>query len=966
MALIFALDGNSLAHRAFHALPEEMVTSSGQMTNAVFGFTSMLTSVVTRQRPDALVVAFDLPGSTFRDSVIDTYKAGRAKPPQVFYDQLELIREVVKALAIPVLEAGGYEADDVLATVATRGRDLGHDVVIVTGDRDAFQLVEDPHVRVMYNLRGVSEHVIYDEAGVIARTGVPPQRYAIYAALRGDKSDNLPGVPGVGEKTAARLVNTYGTLEAIYDHLGDLAPKLKSALKDHEAQVRTNAQLIPLVRDVPLDLDFEQAKLGDWDEEEVQRCFSFLEMPSVLHRIHETWPKGRNKGDRDGRLRSVGGARETPIMGAIKQGAGTGSQPGTQRMPANVTRFQEPGPPGDPGISNESRTLLLADLADPAPARPSSPAGARALLRELHGSHDIYVDCEWAGKPGRSPITGLTLMDHRGSQDRNLEEGNKPVRACGPVWISGDILGDTAVAGELGLVLGPGGRSVTAHRCKEIMRSLAPLGVGGLRVEMDVAVGAYLLDPSGSQPALAELALQYCGVDISDPSGSPLDQLALEPPAEDPAITSARRAMVLPELASQIRMQLDADGLAWLYDTVERPLVAVLAQMEIVGIAVDAVRLRSLLAKLEVQARELQNEIHDLAGSQININSPQQLRVVLYEKLRLAPQKKTKTGYSTDAASLERLRGQHPIVEALLRYREVEKLRSTYAEGILSEIGPDGRVHATFNQTVARTGRLSSDQPNLHNVPVRTEAGAQFREAFVPGDGSSLLVADYDQIELRIIAHLSRDPGLLEAFEAGSDVHRMVASRVFAVPASAVTSAMRSKAKMVSYGLAYGMEAFGLARRLGISQHDATEMLDAYFTSFPGVLEYMKRSVAEARERGYTVTLFGRRRPIPEILSPHRGTRQAAERQAMNAGIQGLAADIFKISLVNLHADLQRQGLRSRIVLQVHDEVLVEVPEEERSEAERSTREAMTTACDLAVPLEVNLAWGRTWAEAKP
>jgi DNA polymerase-1 len=868
---------------------------------------------------------------------------------------LELIRTVVRTLAIPVLEADGYEAVDVLATVATRGRDLGHDVVIVTGDRDALQLVEDPHVRVMYNLRGVSEHVLYDEAGVIARTGVAPARYAIYAALRGDKSDNLPGVPGVGEKTAARLVNTYGALDAIYEHLAELAPKLKRALVDHKAQALTNAQLIPLVRDVALDLDFEQAKLGGWDDEEVQRFFAFLEMPSMLHRIRDAWPMNRHPGEQRGRPHPAGATR-----------------PRTKSTPADVASFKEPRLTGSPSISNPAPSLLPEDLGNPAPLRASDAVEARTLLEALpQCAAGVYVDCEWAGKPGRSPMTGLTLMalEDRPAEQleaRELEAAGGAIPAQRPLWIDGSLLDDPIVAGGLGLVLGPEGRSVTAHRCKEVMRSLAPLGVGSLRVEMDIAVGAYLLDPSGDQPTVAELARRYCNVDISGPGSSQDGQLDLEQACEDPAVSSARRVMALPELARQIILQLDAQGLSWLYETVERPLVTVLAQMEIAGIAVDIARLRALLAKLGAEARELQDEVHHLAGSDFKINSPQQLRVVLYEELGLTPQKRTKTGYSTDAASLERLRTQHPIVEALLHYREVEKLRSTYAEGILAEVGPDGRVHATFNQTVTRTGRLSSDQPNLHNVPIRTKAGAQFREVFVPGDGCRLLVADYDQIELRIIAHLSRDPGLLDAFAAGSDVHRMVASRVFAVPASEVTPAMRSKAKMVSYGLAYGMEAFGLARRLGISQHDATQVLDAYYVSFPGVLEYMKQCVADARERGYTMTLFGRRRPIPEILSPHRAERQAAERQAMNAGIQGLAADIFKVALVNLHEDLQQQGLCSRIVLQVHDEVLVEVPEAERDEAEQSTRKAMTTAFDLAVPLAVNVAWGRTWAEAKP
>jgi DNA polymerase-1 len=418
-------------------------------------------------------------------------------------------------------------------------------------------------------------------------------------------------------------------------------------------------------------------------------------------------------------------------------------------------------------------------------------------------------------------------------------------------------------------------------------------------------------------------------------------------------------------LVEPLSAALAARGMSALYDEVERPLVHVLAAMEEAGVRVDAGGLRRLAAGLVAEARQLEEQIQDLAGIQFAVNSTPQLREVLFDKLGLTPQKRTKTGYSTDAQTLEKLRGEHPIIDPLLRYREVEKLRSTYGEGLLAEVGADGRIHATFNQTVARTGRLSSDAPNLHNIPVRTEDGRRFRRAFIPSDGCRLVIADYNQIELRVIAHLAQDPGLVEAFRSRTDIHNATAARIYGVAPEEVTVAMRSKAKMVSYGLAYGMEAYGLAQRLGIDRAEAQEILDAYFTAYPAVRSYMEHAVSEARRKGYTETLFGRRRMIPELSSAQYSVRLAGERQAMNAGIQGLAADIFKVALVRLDRALEDAGMRSRLILQVHDEVILEVPPDEEQAAEKTTREAMEGAADLSVPLEVNVTWGETWADAK-
>ncbi|MGA9077106.1 MAG: DNA polymerase, partial [Acidimicrobiales bacterium] len=505
------------------------------------------------------------------------------------------------------------------------------------------------------------------------------------------------------------------------------------------------------------------------------------------------------------------------------------------------------------------------------------------------------------------------------------------------------------------------------HRVKELMRVLLPRGIDTTALELDTAVIAYVLDPADGAATLDELA-ERRGMTGAPPAGA--GQLGFDLGAAEESATglveaTARRAELVAGLGARLLAELDGIGGRELYEEIELPLIRVLARMEVAGIAVDVARLRGINAELTEEAAKLEAQLHGLAGEEFNVNSSTQLRTILYDKLKLTPQRKTKTGYSTDAATLEKLRDAHPIVATLLRYREVEKLRSTYGEGLLAEVATDGRIHASFNQTVARTGRLSSDRPNLHNIPVRTEDGRRIREAFVPAAGTEFLIADYNQIELRVIAHLTGDPGLVEEFAAGHDIHAATASRIYGVEPGEVTTAQRSKAKMVSYGLAYGMEAYGLSQRLGVGLDEAAEILGQYFTAFPAVRAYMERSVAEARARGYTVTELGRRRYIPELVSDNHRIRQAAERQAMNAGIQGLAADIFKLALVRLDAALESGGHASRLVLQVHDEVLVEVPDSEHDVAEAIVRESMEHAYPLRVPLAVHLSWGKTWAAAK-
>ncbi|MEO1056600.1 MAG: DNA polymerase I [Actinomycetota bacterium] len=895
MSTILVVDGNSLTYRAFFALPTDMATASGQVTNAVFGFTSMLVNVLKDHAPDGVVVAFDRPEPTFRHERDPEYKAQREAAPDILRQQMGLVREVLDAIGIATIDRAGWEADDVIATIVDELVDRGDDVIIVTGDRDSYQLVSDPHVKVLYNKRGVSDYVLYDEAGIEERTGVRPDRYVQYAALRGDNSDNLPGVPGVGEKTAAKLINKYDGLDGIFAAVEEQTPKLRQSLAENEERVRLNLELMVLRSDAPLDgLDLDQLGVQP-NAEELKRLFEFLEFRTLGDRLSDA-------------LRAIGS--EVDVGGGDAR----------EELVAEVETYDDP---------DAAASLLF-----------SAPT--------------LDVGAAWEGEPGRSRLTGIAAVVDAAS--------------ASVAWLPAALLANAAVRTAL-----VEHRDVRAHNAKALMRSLLDLdGPGDDALELDgltldTAIAAYLIDPAEARYSLPDLVEHYTRFARPGDEAVADGQLDLDGGQHTDAEQAGLDALAVHHLVGPIRASLEAQGMEQLYDSVENPLVVVLAKMEHVGVGVDADELRQLNDRLGSEATSLAAELREVAGrDDLNTNSPKQLREVLFDERGLTPVKKTKTGPSTDAASLERLRDQWPeFLDPLMRYREVEKLRSTYGEGLLGEVAADGRIHATFNQTVARTGRLSSDQPNLHNIPVRTDEGRQFRRAFVPADGTSLLVADYNQIELRCIAHLAADPGLIDAFTSGRDIHNATAARVFDVAPDDVTIEQRSKAKMVSYGLAYGMEAYGLGQRLNIPTEEAAVILDAYFEAFPNVKAYMDDTVAEARERGYTETLFGRRRPIPELMNSNFRVRQAGERQAMNAGIQGLAADIFKVALVRIDEALVDGGYESRLVLQVHDEVILEVPEAERDAVGSMVVELMRNAAELDVPLEVNVAWGSSWAEAK-
>jgi len=891
--LIMALDGNSLAYRAFYALPDDMTNASGQVTNAVYGFTTMLLTLMRDHKPDGVVVVFDRPEPTFRHDAIPEYKAQRDKAPEILIQQLGMIRELLDVLGVVWWEKAGFEGDDLIATVAEHAEKSGSDLIVVTGDRDSYQLVRDPHIRVLYNKRGVSDYALYNEAGILERTGVTPAQYADYAALRGDPSDNLAGIPGVGEKTAAKLINQYGDIDGVLAAAEAQTPKLKAGLIEHGDRVKRNAAMMVLRRDVPLEVNLNELAPHP-DLAGAARMFDFLEFKTMTKRLSDV-AKSLNWETR---------GEAAPVATGVV-------------MPE----------------SNE--VLGKVSVAE-------SAVEVVAMMSKLQA---FVIAAHFDGEPGRSGLSGIAVVTDK---------------VTGSVtYIQRDLL----LHGDVIKVLNSG-TPIVCHDAKPLMRVLLDESVDLNYLSLDTAIASYLVNPSRSSYSLASVSIDVLG---REPASSSESDGQFDFGGTDDAVRAcAEEAFFTSLVAPVITQQLEAIHNESLYADIENPLVRVLAKMEHVGIAVDRKELESIRDRLTAETVELTQTLHGIAGKTFNLNSPTQLREILYTEHGLSPGKKTKTGFSTDAATLEKIRDQWPeFIDPLLRYREVEKLRSTYGEGLLGEVALDSRIHATFNQTVARTGRLSSDKPNLHNIPVRTDEGRVFRTAFVAKEGSSLLVADYNQIELRCIAHLANDPGLVGAFAAGQDIHQATAARVFGVRAEDVTHDQRSKAKMVSYGLAYGMEAYGLSQRLAIGVDEASGILNAYFAAFPNVKQYMDDAIHTARQTGYTETLFGRRRQIPELLSDNFRVRQAGERQAMNAAIQGLAADIFKIALVRIDALLEKGKFESRIVLQVHDEVIVEVVESERDVVGPLVLDTMRGAAELSVPFEVHAAWGATWAAAK-
>jgi DNA polymerase I len=886
---LLLLDGHSLAYRAFFALPvENFSTSTGQPTNAVYGFTSMLINVLRDEQPSHIIVAFDVSRRSFRTERYAEYKAGRSETPADFAGQVSLVKEVLAALRIPVVERVGYEADDVIATLACQARDEGMDVLICTGDRDAFQLI-GPQVTVLYPRKGVSDLARMDPIAVTDRYGVGPEQYRDLAALVGETSDNLPGVPGVGPKTAAKWINQYGGVEGVVAHADEIKGKAGDSLRERLADVIRNYEINCLVSDLELPLLPQDARWPGWDREAVHQVFDTLQFRILRDRLYQ-------------------------YLEAVEPEAEAGFE-------------------------------LAGEVLRP---------GAVAAWLATHAPGGIATGVAVSGSFGRGTgsLTGVALAT-----------------AGGPAaWLDPAAL-DAADEAAVADWLGDPDRPKVLHDSKPALLAFAAHGWSLRGVTRDTALAAYLARPDQRSYDLTDLALRYLHrelrVDAPGNGQLTLDGLGNDGEAEQNLMLRARATL---DLADAIDAELSRDGelSARLLAQVELPLVEVLAGMERVGIAADTHYLSELEAHFAAEVKAAAQAAYAVVGREFNLGSPKQLQEILFTELGLPKTKRIKTGYTTDADALQWLHAQnpHPLLEHLLRHRDVARLKST-VDGLLKSVSDDGRIHTTYNQTVAATGRLSSTDPNLQNIPIRTEEGRRIRRAFVVGEGyECLLTADYSQIEMRIMAHLSKDEALIEAFNSGADFHAATASSVFGVPLDQVTGDQRRKIKAMNYGLAYGLSAFGLSQQLGISTEEARALMDEYFSRFGGVRDYLQAVVAKARQDGYTETILGRRRYLPDLVSDNRQRREMAERMALNAPIQGSAADLIKVAMLHVDTALRGAALRSRMLLQVHDELVFEAAPGERAALETLVRREMGNAYPLSVPLEVSVGLGQDWNSA--
>lgn len=891
MKRLLLLDGHSLAYRAFYALPvENFSTTTGQPTNAVYGFTSMLINVLRDEEPTHVGVCFDVSRQTFRAEEYAEYKAGRAKTPDEFKGQVSLVHEILDALKIRYIEMAGWEADDLIATLSTQAEADGFDeVLIVSGDRDAMQLVTDK-VTVLYPAKGVSDLWRMTPAKVEERYLVSPERYPDLAALVGEKSDNLPGVPGVGAKTAAKWIGLYGDLPGIVDHVGEIKGKVGDSLREHLDGVLRNRRLNQLVRDVAIGVTPEELERQVWDRDQVHQVFDGLEFRVLRERLFAT-------------LDAAGDEAE----GAV-----------------------------------EVEGSVLA------PDEVAAWVGANLNSTDRAG---VHVVGDWARGTGDVRALAVAVGDEDAGRAAYFDVAELPPDAEQAVR---DWLADAD-------------RPKVLHDAKGPLQALYAAGLPLAGLVSDTALAAYLVRPDQRAYDLADLVLRFLRRELrpeqDNPAQGMLDLDGHDHQGEE-AMVQARAVL---DLSVALDEQVAETGGTELLATMELPLVDLLAQMERVGIHVDPELLDRLESDYADALERAAEDAYEAAhGERINLGSPKQLQVLLFDKLGMPKTKKTKTGYTTDADALTDLyaKTEHPFLEALLRHRDSARLRVT-VEGLTKSIADDGRIHTTYQQTIAATGRLSSTDPNLQNIPIRTEAGRRIREAFVVGDGfESLMSADYSQIEMRIMAHLSGDEGLIEAFRSGEDLHRFVGSRVFAVPPEDVTAEMRAKVKAMSYGLAYGLSAYGLSKQLAISAAEATTLMEEYFTRFGGVRDYLREIVDVARKTGYTETMLGRRRYLPDLTSDNRQRRQAAERMALNAPIQGSAADVMKLAMLHVRDALAAAVVKSRMLLQVHDELVIEIAPGEQDRVEQIVRREMGNAVELDVPLDVSIGVGNSWHAA--
>ena len=902
---LLLLDGHSLAYRAFFALPpENFSTTTGQPTNAVYGFTAMLINVLRDEQPTHVAVAFDRSEPTFRHEQYVEYKATRRETPADFRSQLSLIFEVLDALGIPRLSVAGYEADDIIATLTVAATEAGMDVLIVSGDRDNLQLVND-NVTVLMTRRGISDMTRFTPAEVEAKYGLTPAQYPDFAALRGDPSDNLPSIPGVGEKTAARWVSEFGSLTELVDRVDEVKGKAGEKLREHLGSVLRNRQLTELARDVPLEVGPAGLVPVPWDRDQIHQLFDTLQFRVLRDRLYSTLPNG------------ITGA--ATAAGAEASGPAEGFE----------VAVSVPGP-----------DELAAWLDEHATGT---------------GRAGVAVHGNWGRGTGTMDGLALAAADGAGA-------------FVDPVTLTEDD------ERALGAWLADPDQPKALHDAKGPIHALAALGLELAGLTTDTALAAYLALPGQRSFDLADLALRYLGKELRD-GGTATGQLTLELSARDEeeedgeaaaAVALVLRARATAELADALDADLEQRGAVQLLADVELPLVGVLARMERAGIAADTHHFADMSASLGGEVKAAEQAAFGIIGHEFNLGSPKQLQEVLFTELSLPKTKRIKTGYTTDSEALTSLLAQtgHPVLEHLLRHRDVARLKSI-VDSLIPMADEDGRIHTTYNQMIAATGRLSSTDPNLQNIPIRTEEGRRIRQGFVVGSGyETLLTADYSQIELRIMADLSGDTALEEAFTSGHDFHAETASRVFRVPPGEVSVEMRSRIKAMNYGLAYGLSAYGLSQQLHITPDEARGLMDEYFEQFGGIRDYLYAVVDQARKDGYTETVLGRRRYLPDLTSDNRQRREMAERMALNAPIQGSAADIIKVAMLRVDQALRDEGLRSRMLLQVHDELVFEVAPGELDTLRDLVTRTMRGAFDLRVPLEVSFGTGRSWAEA--
>jgi len=897
--LLVLFDGNALVHRAFHALPPLTVSKTGEMVSAVYGFALMLLKAISELKPTHYAIAFDKKAPTFRHQLFDQYKAQRPPTPDELVNQLGRVRQLVEAFHIPIFELDGYEADDVLGALSHQASHQDIDTIVVTGDADAMQLVS-PKVRVLTPRRAFGDTVLYDEAAVSQKYGIKPQQIADFKGLVGDPSDNIPGVPGIGEKTAVKLLRQFDSIDEIYAHIDEVTPpKLQALLRENEAVARQSKVLATIVTRTPVTLNLDDCRVSHYDRHQVTELFRELEFSSLLPKLAEL---------------------ETETA-----------------APEPYTQLETRPPQGDYHIINTSTAL-------------------DGLLNRLSAAKSFAFDLETTSLNAMvaQPV-GISLSPAPG------EAYYIPVGHVG--WGQIEQLPLEQVIERLKPLLEDANLAKFAHNGKYDMTVLAEYGVSVNNLSFDTMVAAYLLGEKSL--GLKALAFGKLGIEMTPITaliGSGAKQISMSQVEVNQAADYAcADADITGQLTELLTAELRQQGLWQLFSEVEMPLVMVLTRMERNGIALDMELLKQMSHRLGEQLLRLEAEIYNWVGHRFNINSPQQLSSVLFQELKLAPSRKTK---STGASVLEELRGTHPIIEFILDYRQLSKIKSTYTDALPSLVNPKtGRVHTSFNQTRTATGRLSSSEPNLQNIPVRGELGKQVRQAFIAPFGSYLVAGDYSQIDLRALAHLSQDESLLGAFRRDEDIHAATAAQLFGVDASQITPDMRRVAKTVNFGVIYGMSDYGLEQATELSREEAAQFIAAYFEKYPGVKKYLESTKEQARKLGYVQTILGRRRFIPEINSSNRQVREAAERMAINMPVQGTSADIIKIAMINLDHEMQKRQLKSKMLLQVHDELIFEVPEDELEEMCQLVPETMSAALELSIPLKVDIKTGKNWGE---